>query len=91
MLGEEGPLIVHNCENIVQATARDILMAGLRHAEDAGMRPVMHIHDEIVCEVPDYLGLDDKDLARMMTTDIPWAEGLPLAAAGFTATRYRKD
>lgn len=91
VLGEEGPLIVHNCENIVQATARDILMAGLRHAEDAGMRPVMHIHDEIVCEVPDYLGLDDKDLARMMTTDIPWTEGLPLAAAGFTATRYRKD
>lgn len=91
VLGTEGPLIVHNCENIVQATARDILMAGLRHAEDAGMRPVMHIHDEIVCEVPDYLGLDDKDLARMMTTDIPWAEGLPLAAAGFTATRYRKD
>jgi hypothetical protein len=91
VLGEEGPLIVHNCENIVQATARDILMAGLRHAEDAGMRPVMHIHDEIVCEVPDYLGLDDKDLARMMTTDIPWAEGLPLAAAGFTAHRYRKD
>lgn len=91
VLGEEGPLIVHNCENIVQATARDILMAGLRHAEDAGMRPVMHIHDEIVCEVPDYLGLDDKDLARLMTTDIPWAEGLPLAAAGFTAHRYRKD
>lgn len=91
VLGEDGPLIVHNCENIVQATARDILMAGLRHAEDAGMRPVMHIHDEIVCEVPDYLGLDDKDLARLMTTDIPWAEGLPLAAAGFTATRYRKD
>lgn len=91
VLGEEGPLIVHNCENIVQATARDILMAGLRHAEDAGMRPVMHIHDEIVCEVPDYLGLDDKDLARMMTTDIQWTEGLPLAAAGFTAHRYRKD
>lgn len=78
-------------ENAVQATARDILMAGLRHAEDAGMRPVMHIHDEIVCEVPDYLGLDDKDLARLMTTDIPWTEGLPLAAAGFTAHRYRKD
>lgn len=78
-------------ENWTQATARDVLMAGLRHAEDAGMRPVMHIHDEIVCEVPDSLGRDDKDLARMMTTGIPWGEGLPLAAAGFTAHRYRKD
>lgn len=78
-------------ENAVQATARDILMAGLRHAEDAGLRPVMHIHDEIVCDAPDFLGLDDRDLARLMTTGIPWAEGLPLAAAGFTAHRYRKD
>lgn len=78
-------------ENWTQATARDVLMAGLRHAEDAGMRPVMHIHDEIVCDVPDALGKDDKDLARLMTTGIPWAKGLPLAAAGFTAMRYRKD
>lgn len=78
-------------ENITQAVARDVLMAGLRHAEDMGMRPVMHIHDEIVCEVPDYLGATEEDLVRCMTEDIPWTSGLPLAAAGFTSHRYKKD
>lgn len=77
-------------ENITQAVARDVLMAGLRNATDLGMNPVMHIHDEIVCECPKGK-FTEEDLAKCMTTGIPWTKGLPLAAAGFTATRYRKD
>lgn len=91
VLGEEGPLIVHNCENIVQGTARDILMAGLINAEAAGFETFMHVHDEIVALAPKDGPLGVDDMARCMTTGIDWACGLPLAAAGFEAERYRKD
>lgn len=83
-------MIVHNCENIVQGTARDILMAGLINAEAAGFETFMHVHDEIVALAPKDGPLGVDDLARCMTTGIDWAYGLPLAAEGFTAMRYRK-
>ena len=31
------------------------------------------------------------ELARLMSVVPPWAAGIPLAAAGFEATRYRKE
>ena len=78
-------------ENAVQSVARDVLMCGILNAEAAGYKVVMHVHDEIIAEVPDSPEFTAEGLAACMTRMPAWADGLPLAAAGFEATRYRKD
>jgi DNA polymerase len=72
-------------ENATQAVARDILAHGLLAAEEAGFDPVMHVHDEILAE-----NCTAEELARVMSTNPAWAEGLPLNAEGFETYRYRK-
>lgn len=78
-------------ENIVQATARDVLAVGIMNAEKYGYQVVLHAHDEIVAEVPDTDEFTAEGLSELMTTGIDWAGGLPLAAAGFETYRYRKE
>lgn len=78
-------------ENICQATARDVLASSMQAAEDAGYQIVLSVHDELICETPDSPEFNAKDLARIMSTNPSWAEGLPLAAAGFETYRYRKE
>ena len=43
-------------ENATQALCRDIFVDALLRLEAAGYRPVAHLHDEFVCEVPDGFG-----------------------------------
>ena len=78
-------------ENSVQAIARDVFFAGLRRAEEAGYLVVLRVHDELVCEVPDDPAYSHERLAEMMSANPGWSTGLPLAAAGFEAYRYRKE
>ncbi|RMG69534.1 MAG: hypothetical protein D6711_19175 [Chloroflexi bacterium] len=78
-------------ENVVQAIARDVLLEGIKRAENAGFNVVLHVHDEIVAEVPKDSGLTHEKLAALMSKPIVWAEGLPLAAEGFTSDYYKKD
>ena len=78
-------------ENIVQAVARDVFMTGMRKAEEAGYSVVLRVHDELVCEVPDEPTFTHDVLADLMGTNPSWSVGLPLAAAGFEAHRYRKE
>ncbi|HGE7051797.1 TPA: hypothetical protein ACGCAJ_004715 [Serratia marcescens] len=78
-------------ENIVQALARDVLAEGLKKAHRMGFRIVMHIHDEIVTEVPEDSELTVDDLITCMAAELPWAPGLPLGAAGWEGYFYRKD
>lgn len=78
-------------ENIVQALARDVLAEGLKKAHRMGFRIVMHIHDEIVTEVPKDSELTVDDLISCMAAQLPWAPGLPLGAAGWEGYFYRKD
>jgi hypothetical protein len=79
------------CENIVQAVARDVLADGLLRAEAAGYHVCLHVHDEIIAEVPDSAEYSSDGLAKLMATNPSWSLGLPLAAAGFECYRYRKD
>lgn len=78
-------------ENIVQAIAADILMDGLMGAEMQGFKPILSVHDEMVCEPPiDWSYTNHKNLSRIMCNSSPWAVGLPLAAEGFEGPRYKK-
>lgn len=78
-------------ENITQAAARDILAHGMLMAEEAGYEVCLHVHDELITETPDTDKWSVEELAKIMSTNPHWALGLPLAAAGFEARRYRKD
>jgi DNA polymerase len=78
-------------ENAVQAIARDLIAGALVRLEAAGLPVVMHVHDEVVCELD--AGRAEEDLRRMVAICEelpPWAEGLPLKAEGFCSPRYRK-
>lgn len=77
-------------ENIVQAVARDCLAETLKRLEISGYETVMHIHDEVVLDVPVDLADLDK-VAAIMGHPIAWAPGLPLNADGFISAYYMKD
>jgi len=75
------------CENITQAIANDLLRYALRQLDDV----VLHIHDEIVLEVPE----DDAEaaaarLVQIMCAPPAWASGLPLNAEVAVMERYGK-
>lgn len=79
------------CENIVQATANDILREALRGLDAAGVEVVLHVHDEIVAEVDTEKSEELAAAMRaVMITPPAWAEGLPLGASGKVMQRYGK-
>jgi DNA polymerase len=77
-------------ENIVQATAHDILRHAILNLRAAGYPTVLHVYDEIVTEVPAGRGSVEEQERIMM--DLPaWAAGWPIrAAGGWRGVRYRK-
>jgi len=78
-------------ENIVQATARDIQVFGLRALERAGYHIVLHVYDEDVAEVPEGWG-SVEEFERIMSTMPAWASDWPIrASGGWRGKRYRKD
>lgn len=77
-------------ENIVQAIARDCLAAALQRIEAAGYDIVMHIHDEVILDVPEERA-DLDAVCRLMCEPISWAPGLLLNADGFVGDYYKKD
>jgi DNA polymerase len=81
-----GPKFV---ENIIQATARDILAEAMMRLDEAGYRIVMHIHDEVVIEAPETASLEK--ICEMMGRTPAWADGLLLRADGFVCDFYKKD
>lgn len=80
-------------ENVVQAIARDCLAQAIEHLEAAGLPVVFHIHDEVVIDTAAFDANDamlDK-VVKIMSTPIPWAEGLPLGADGWVGAFFKKD
>lgn len=83
----EGKLV----ENATQGIARDVLAANMPGMEAAGYPIVLSVHDEVICETPDTPEFTVDGLSALLATVPVWANGMPLAAAGFQTYRYRKD
>jgi hypothetical protein len=78
-------------ENLVQATARDVLADMVLRIEAAGVPVVMHVHDEVIAEVPSESA--EKALAtvtREMSTAPFWMPALPVACEARIAEVYGK-
>ena len=75
------------CENITQATANDLLREALRKFDTT----VLHVHDEIVLEVPtESAEAAAAQLRSVMCQPPEWAQGLPLNAGVKINRRYGK-
>ena len=78
-------------ENIVQATARDCLAEVMKRVSSLGYKIVMHVHDEIIVDVPN----EDKDapekITAIMGEPISWAMDLPLRGETYETNFYKKD
>ena len=72
------------CENIVQATAHDLLRHVLRLLPDC----VGHVHDEVILETDDPEA--PNTLQQIMCTPPDWAAGLPLSTEVSVMDRYGK-
>lgn len=80
-------------ENLTQAVGRDCLAFALDNLRRAGYQVVFHVHDEVIIELPTTqdaeVALDN--VVRIMSIVPPWAEGLPLNAAGWHGDFFTKD
>jgi DNA polymerase len=79
------------CENVVQATAADLLRGTLVRLEEEGLGARLHSHDECLVEVPD----SDVDattvrLREIMRRGFDWTEGLPLMSEETVQSYYSK-
>ena len=83
-LDSYGPKFV---ENIVQATARDVLCYAMKTLHHCQI--VMHIHDEIVIEANSQMSLEA--ICEQMGRTPLWAKGLLLRAEGYKCEFYMKD
>jgi DNA polymerase len=77
-------------ENITQAFSRDVFKHSFIPVEQAGYEIVLEVHDELITEVPDTEDFNVGRLSELLATNPSWAQGMPLAAAGFETYRYRK-
>lgn len=76
-------------QNIAEGIARDLLASALFRLEDADYNPLGSVHDEAITEPA--IGHGSLDEAMKIFQDAPaWANGLPVAAAGWRGKRYRK-
>jgi DNA polymerase len=79
-------------ENIVQGIARDCLAEAMTRVADKGYQIVMHVHDEMIVDVPaeeaePALALINEQMGKV----IKWAPTLPLKGDGYVCDFYKKD
>ena len=74
-------------ENVVQGIARDLLAAAIERLETRGIPLVLHVHDEIIAEVPTD-SISEADFLAILLEPPTWAAGLPLAGKVWSGTHY---
>jgi len=78
-------------ENIVQGTARDVMVDRMFAVEHDGFPIILTVHDEIVAEVAkNRTDLNEERFAQIMSVLPVWAQGLPLTAKAWEDERYVK-
>jgi hypothetical protein len=75
-------------ENCTQATARDVFGEGIIRLEEAGYPVVFHVHDEVICEVPE--GTDPDPVVALLAQPPTWMDDLPVGAEGEVSPYYKK-
>ena len=76
-------------ENITQAVARDIMADAMLNTTSTPYEPLLTVHDELVCEVPEGKG-SVAEFEALMAEVGSWAAGCPIVAEGAMMARYRK-
>ena len=78
-------------ENIIQATGRDCLAAAMLKVS-ARYPIVMHVHDEMIAEVPaEQAEAALQYMNEKMAEPLDWAAGLILRGDGYLCDFYKKD
>lgn len=77
-------------ENVTQATCADLLRYALIQFQSTRYPVVLHIHDQIVAEVPHGEG-SVEEFIEIMCRSPGWAQGLPIAATAWRGPRFKKD
>jgi DNA polymerase len=78
------------CENIVQGTARCVMVDRMFAAEDEGYPLILTVHDELLAEVLNTIAKNAQDFERIMSVVPSFVPGLPLAAKTWEDMRYIK-
>ncbi len=86
-LGSFGGFWLENC---TQGAARDLMAEALLRAEARGFPVVLTVHDELVAEIDEANLATPQEFSALMCELPQWANGLPVAAAGWAGKRYRK-
>ena len=78
-------------ENVTQAVARDCLADAMLRVTAAGYKIVMHVHDEMIVDVPNEDTEAAKRITQIMSEAPDWAPGLPLRGETYETPFYKKD
>jgi len=77
-------------ENIVQGTARCVMVDRMFAAEEAGYPIILTVHDELLTEPWNSPQYNEKDFQRIMSVVPSFVTGLPMAAVTWEDLRYIK-
>lgn len=77
-------------QNAAEGIARDLMTAAMQRLHKRKIYPILGtVHDEIITEPREGEG-SVKEVIAIMCEEEKWASGLPVAASGVRAKRYRK-
>ncbi len=78
-------------ENLTQATARDILAEAWIRCYEAGFKPILSIHDELVFELDENKATEQlREIITLMEQPVDWAPEIPLKVKGALSRHYTK-
>ena len=79
------------CENVIQATARDVFADAMLRIDRGGIRTAWHVHDELICEVPEDQAVEAKEFVEQeMSRRHPALPKMPIAVDAHIADYYDK-